>query len=81
MAYAEPIHTAALRMRNGNPEAFEDFQKELEKYFNTLLLDTMKADNSQVLQAQGRAHTAYAILTILKECNIRLERPKPEPPQ
>ena len=78
---AEPkltLSECALRLRNGNPEAFELFVEQLTKYHQTLLDAVVQADVNEVLVAQGRAQTTVALLRIFKECTV-VQKPRPLP--
>jgi len=68
-----------LRMRNGNPEAFDKFLLLLQQYFDDLSLKVVQAPVEEVCVAQGRAQGAMALLRMFKECTVeRKQKPLPQ---
>lgn len=66
----------ALRMRNGNPEAFELFVRELRRLSEHVTVAVTEADAGSILVAQGRAQQCRSLLRVFEEC----DRPKPPTP-
>lgn len=66
----------ALRMRNGNPEAFELFVRELRRLSDHVTVAVTEADTGSILVAQGRAQQCRALLRVFEEC----DRPKQPTP-
>ena len=78
MAEKQSLSDLCLRLRNGNPEAFDAFLIELRSYYDHLTDEVVQATADQVLVAQGRAQSAFALLRIFKECTVeRKEKPLP----
>lgn len=75
------LAVAAHVLRNVNPILFEDFLLELENYYRGLCEDVVKAQSNDVLQAQGRAQSALALLRTLKECHLEPKKPQQPLPQ
>ena len=50
------LSTCALKLRNSDPEIFELFVNELEKYYDTLMDAMVQSGINDVLVAQGRTH-------------------------
>ncbi|HUD10818.1 MAG TPA: hypothetical protein VMS08_00285 [Candidatus Saccharimonadia bacterium] len=78
MAQLTPAEAAALHMRNADPQAFEDFTKQLEILVEKALDAMLTAPPEAVQLSQGTARGLRVILRIFKECTI--ERPKPGAP-
>jgi hypothetical protein len=78
MAQLSPFETAALHLRNANPEAFEQFIKELEALTDKALDAMVSAPPEAIQLAQGTARGFRVVLRVLKECTI--ERKKPGAP-
>jgi hypothetical protein len=62
-------------MRNANPEAFENFVKELEKLTEKSLDAMLTAPPDAIQLAQGTSRGYRHVLKILKECTIKREKP------
>jgi len=67
-----------LRLRNGNPEAFDKFLELLGNYYQDLMEKVVQAKPDDVLNAQGRAQSIFALLRMFKECTIE-KKPRPLP--
>ena len=65
----------ALRLRNGNPEAFDDFVNNLNELTGDALTALSEAPTDEVLVQQGRAQQCRAFLRLLLEC----DKQKPAP--
>ena len=69
------LSKTALRLRNGNPEAFEQFVSLI----NDLTIDSMKAlseaPTDEILVQQGKAKQCRWFLRMLAECD---KEPKPQ---
>jgi hypothetical protein len=79
MAELSPLGAKALRLRNADPTAFEEFTAELDNYYRDLMQQIVQAPGHDVFQAQGRAQSVFALLRILVECHIE-RKPKPPAP-
>ena len=78
MAALPPLGIAALRLRNNNTPAYDEFVGQLEDYYNTLCRDLIAANQTDILAAQGRAQAIGALLRTLKECHLkRPDTPSP----
>ena len=67
-----------LLLRNGNPDAFDLVIARMQAYYDDLSFKVIKAPAEEVMVAQGRAQSAFAILRMLKECTVeKKERPLP----
>ena len=71
----------ALRLRNGNPEAWDEFLVRLQEYYEDLTMKVVQAPAEEVMVAQGRAQAAFALLRIFKECSSKSHKPLPGNPQ
>lgn len=60
----------ALRLRNANPDVFSQFVATFNQYYEDLTFKVVQAPSDEVLQAQGRAQTAFALLRLFKECTL-----------
>ncbi len=67
-----------LLLRNGNPEAFDMVIARLQDYYDDLSFKVIQAPAEEVMVAQGRAQSAFAILRMLKECTVE-QKPRPLP--
>ena len=69
MPEKSPLSKTALRLRNGNPDAFQDFVSQI----NDLTIDAMKAlseaPTDEILVMQGRAKQCRWFLRLLVECD------------
>jgi len=65
----------ALRLRNADPEGFEQFVETFAAYTNEITVAVTEAPQDQVLNMQGRARQCLAFLRLFRECHI------PETPQ
>ena len=70
MAEKQSLSDLCLRLRNGNPEAFDEFLTALTAYYEDLTFKVVQAPVEEVCVAQGRAQSAFAILRIFKECTV-----------
>ena len=72
------ISVDALRLRNGNPEAFDAFVADV----NDMSIDAMKAlteaPTDEVLIQQGRAQQCRWFLRMLVECDKEPKTPTPQ---
>lgn len=72
------LSTCALKLRNSDPEIFELFVNELEKYYGTLMDAMVQSGINDVLVAQGRTQSIQVVLRTLKTCHVeRKEKPLP----
>lgn len=78
MPALNPFETAALRVRNASPQAFEDFKTMYELRLADLYRAIAHAPAHEIMIVQGRAQECEAVLRILKECTIE-RTPKPTP--
>ena len=67
-----------LRLRNGNPEAFDKFLELLNNYYQDLMEKVIQAPPEEIMVAQGRAQGIMALLRMFKECTVE-RKPKPLP--
>lgn len=79
MATKSALSTLALLVKNGNPQAFDAFVDELDKYERKLVDDLVMSGTGEILTAAGRVQSVRALLRILKECH--LEPSKPSTPE
>ena len=68
----------ALRLRNGNPEAFDLFKQRMREHYEDLMEAAVFADSNEVLTAQGRAQAINGVLRTLNECTVE-KKPGPLP--
>ena len=71
---SDPVRIAALRLKNVDPQAFQDFIGAMEVWTAELMVAMTLAPPDAIFLAQGQARAAKALLRILNECH--LERPK-----
>ena len=76
MSALPPLGIAALRLRNNNTLAFEEFVGQLEDYYNTLCRELIQANQTDILAAQARAQSIGILVRTLKECHLD-RTPKP----
>lgn len=60
----------ALRLRSADPKAFEAFVEAFDAYATQVTVAVTDADQSSVLNCQGRAQAFLSILKMLRECHI-----------
>jgi hypothetical protein len=70
----------ALRLRAVAPKEFEAFVECFDAYATEITVAVTAADQSTVLNAQGRAQFALHLLKLLRECHIQKPPPAPPPP-
>ena len=78
MAKIYPIAEAALRLRNANPEGFDQFVNILNELTMDMLVSLSDATNDRVLIAQGQCQQMRWFLRMLRECNLEPKQ-KPAP--
>lgn len=79
MAGKSALSILALRVKNGNPEAFDAFVGELDNYERSLVDQLVQAGTGEILTAAGRVQSIRALLRILKECHLEPKKtPAPE---
>ncbi len=76
MAEINPVEMKdwMLRLRNGNPEAFDKFLILLSDYYHDLMEKVVQAPAEEVMVAQGRAQGVMALLRMFKECTVEKKR-------
>ena len=67
----------ALRMRNADPEAFDDFLATFRTYTNAVITALSEADQATILNLQGRLQQCRALIRIFEECDRHAIRPVP----
>lgn len=67
--FTRPLSETALRLRNGNPEVFELFVRELRGLTEQVTVAVTEADTGSILVAQGRAQQCRAFLRLFEECD------------
>ena len=68
----------ALRLRNGNPEAWDEFLVQMQGYYEDLTMKVVQAPAEEVMVAQGRAQSIFALLRTFKECTVERKKPLPQ---
>lgn len=69
----------ALRLRNGNPDAWDEFLIRMQGYYEDLTMKVVQAPAEEVMVAQGRAQSIFALLRTFKECTVeRKQKPLPQ---
>ena len=64
----------ALRLRNGNPDAWDEFLIRMQGYYEDLTMKVVQAPAEEVMVAQGRAQGVMALLRMFKECTVEKKR-------
>jgi len=59
----------ALRLRNADPEGFEQFVETFAAYTNEITVAVTDAPQDQILNMQGRAKQCLAFLRLFRECH------------
>lgn len=72
------VKKRVLALRNGNPEAFENFLNDL----NDITIEAMKAlteaPTDQVLMQQGRCQQLRSFMRLFVECDKKTDEPTPQ---
>lgn len=79
MATLDPLKEAFNRLRKSNPDEFNHALNALATYTAEVVSAVVDAPQEQVLEMQGRARQAKAILRAFREC-YTVERPTLRPP-
>lgn len=79
MATLDPLKEAFNRLRKAHPEEFNHAINALAIYVAEVVTAVVDAPQDQVLEMQGRARQAKAILRAFRECHT-VERPTLRPP-
>lgn len=58
----------ALKLRNANPTAWENFVNTLDVYTAEVMQGMTSSPQSEILCMQGRAQQCLALLQIYREC-------------
>ena len=74
----ELFSDAALKLRNLNPQVFEQFVNLFAVYTDEVTLAVTEADATTILVMQGRAQQCRALLRVLRECD-KPKQTKPAP--
>lgn len=69
----------ALRLRNADPEGFEQFVAAFDAYTGEITVAVTDAPQDQILNMQGRAKQCLAFLRLFRECHIQ-KPTQPQPP-
>ena len=69
----------ALRLRNSNPEGWDQFVVSFAAYTDHAVLDVTAAGSDNVLVLQGQARQCLHLLRVFRECDK--QKPKPPVPQ
>ncbi len=69
----------ALRLRNSNPEGWDQFVASFAAYTDHAVLSTVQAGSDGVLVVQGQARQCLALLRMFRECDK--QKPKQPVPQ
>lgn len=72
------LSQSALRLRSAAPKDFEHFVEVFDAYATEVTVAVTAADQNEILNRQGRAQFALALLQLLRECH---KPPKPTPQQ
>lgn len=78
MSEKHPLSAAALRLRNANPEGFDQFVNILNDLAMDMLVSLSDASNDTVLVGQGKCQQMRWFLRLLRECHLEPKQ-KPAP--
>jgi hypothetical protein len=70
VAQHKAIELAALRLKNSNSIAFDEFTAELTTLYTNALHECSLAPSQDVLMMQGYCRAYEAILRVFKECAL-----------
>jgi hypothetical protein len=68
----------ALRLRNSNPEGWDQFVASFAAYTDHAVLDVTAAGSDNVLVLQGQARQCLALLRTFRECDKKPKQPAPQ---
>lgn len=71
------LKTMAKFLKNSEPEGYERFVKEFARYTDEITVAVTEAAPEDILNMQGQARNARAVLRMLMECDVA---PKPFQP-
>lgn len=57
-----------LRLKNANPEAWDDFVQCFDIYATEVTVAVTQAPSEDILRMQGRAQQCLALLRTMREC-------------
>lgn len=69
----------ALRLRSADPKSFAEFVEAFDAYATEVTVAVTEADQSAILNCQGRAQAFLSILKMLRECHIPPAQRSPQP--
>ncbi len=75
-ATPQQLRDTVLLLRNGNPEAFDDFISLINEVTRDALIALSDAPTEEILVHKGRCQQLRWLLQVLKEC----DKKKPQPP-
>lgn len=72
------LEEAALRLRNSNPAAWDEFMIAMQRYTDKAVYDILKADAAAILGVQAAAQQCGYLFDLFEHCDQ--ERPGPSTP-
>ena len=68
----------ALRLRNFNPEGWDNFLAAFAAYTDRAVVDVTAAGSDNVLVMQGQARQCLALMRVFRECDKKPKQPAPQ---
>lgn len=79
MKQKPPLALAFLRMKNADPEGFDNLVEEFSKYLGLAFGELARTGPETILGVQGQVRMGQAVLRIMQECHIAAEQePTPQ---
>lgn len=70
MKQKPPISLAFLRLKNADPEGFDNLVDEFSKYLGLAFGELARTGPETILGIQGQVRMGQAVLRIMQECHI-----------
>jgi hypothetical protein len=72
------LSSLSLRLRNSSPDVWMEFVRVFDAYTTEFTVAVTEADQSQILNFQGRAQVMRSLLRLFKECDVpKVQKPVP----
>jgi hypothetical protein len=76
---AKDFRKTVLRLRNANPEAFDQFVNYFSIYTEESLIAVSEADAATIMTMKGRAQQCRALLQLFVTCDQEGKKAEPIP--